>query len=72
LGRRFSKHKITKYAKNFWGHVPLWLRVWARDCCCIAFCLLSEAKIKADVSQKAVISYVLRQISYVLRQNEKF
>jgi len=30
LGRRFSKHKMTKYAKNFGGHGPLgpaWLRL---------------------------------------------
>jgi len=31
LERRFSKHKMTRYAKNFAGHVtlgPPWLRLW--------------------------------------------
>ena len=31
LGRRFSKHKLTRHAKNFGGRDPLapsWLRLW--------------------------------------------
>jgi len=29
LGRRFSKHKMARYAKNSGGMDPLWLRLWA-------------------------------------------
>ena len=28
LGRRFSKHKMTRYAKNFLGGMAPWLRLW--------------------------------------------